>query len=419
MIGKGDPKGILSEREITEVVAEGLASAGLEGKRVLALIPDTTRTAPVPMLFKAVCMSAGPLVRRLDFLVASGTHAPLSEKDYLRHVGITGAEKKSAYRDVSLFNHCWDNPENLTTVGTVPASEIAALTGGLLNEDIPVRLNRLILDYDVLLVIGPVFPHEVIGFSGGNKYFFPGIAGPEIVNATHWLGALITNVKVNGTKDTPVRAVVNRAASMIPKKKICLAFVSVHEGLKGIFFGTPEEAWSRAADLSAAVHVRTTGRRYRTVLGIAPKMYDEIWTAGKVMYKLESIVEDGGELIIYAPHITEISVTHGRNIEKVGYHVRDYFLKQWDQFKDMPRSVLAHSTHVRGTGEFEHGAERPRIRVTLATGIPEALCKKINLGYRDPASIRPEEWKDRESEGIFVVPNAGETLYQLQVTGGK
>ena len=419
MTGRGDKDRLLSEQEIRDAVTKGLAEARVGGKRVLVIIPDTTRTAPVPLLFRAVCEGAGAFSKQLDFLVASGTHAPLSDVDYLKHVGVTPAEKDSHYRNVRLFNHCWDNPENLTTVGTIPSSEISALTDGLLNEDIPVRLNRLILDYDLLLVVGPVFPHEVIGFSGGNKYFFPGIAGPEIVHATHWLGALITNVKVNGVKDTPVRAVVNRAASMIQVEKRCFAFVAVHEGLKGIFFGTPEDAWASAADLSASVHIHIAERSYKSVLGAAPAMYDEIWTAGKVMYKLESVVEDGGELIIYAPHISEVSVTHGQNIERIGYHVRDYFLRQWDRFKDVPRAVLAHSTHVRGTGAYEDGVEKPRIRVTLATGISEARCRRINLGYRDPASIRLEEWKDREDEGVLFVPNAGETLYKLQVSSGK
>ena len=414
MIGRGDAHVLLSEDDIRHVVSEGISACRVSGKRVLAIIPDTTRTAPMPLLFRAVSECVGPTAERLDFLVALGTHAPLSEADYLRHVGIRRAEKDSTYASIRLFNHCWDNAENLVTVGTVPARELSDLTGGLLAEDIPVRLNKRILDYDLLLVVGPVFPHEVVGFSGGNKYFFPGIAGPEIVHATHWLGALITNVRVNGTKDTPVRAVVNRAASMIPVERRCFAFVAVHEGLKGIYFGTPEEAWSAAADLSMQVHIVFSDRSYRKVLGIAPAMYDELWTAGKVMYKLESIVEDGGELIIYAPHITEVSHTHGPAIEAVGYHVRDYFLKQWDKFAGVPRAVLAHSTHVRGTGTYENGVEKPRIRVTLATGIPESRCSRINLGYADPSSIDLDAWKNREPEGRLLVPEAGETLFRLR-----
>jgi hypothetical protein len=150
------------------------------------------------------------------------------------------------------------------------------------------------------------------------------------------------------------------------------------------------------------------------VLSCAPEMYDEMWVGGKCAYKLEPVVADGGELIIYAPHITKISATHGALIERVGYHVRDYFLAQMERFADVPGGVLAHSTHVKGLGTYENGLERPRTTVTLATGIPEALCRKINLGYRDPASVDPEHWRNREGEGYLLVPKAGETLYRLR-----
>jgi hypothetical protein len=143
-------------------------------------------------------------------------------------------------------------------------------------------------------------------------------------------------------------------------------------------------------------------------------MYDELWVGGKCMYKLEPVVADGGELIIYAPHIHEVSVVHGALIESIGYHCRDYFLKQWDKFKDIAWGTLAHSTHVRGVGTYEDGVEHCRIQVTLATGIPEETCCKINLGYRDPASIRFEDYKDREDEGILFVPKAGEMLFRLE-----
>jgi nickel-dependent lactate racemase len=143
-------------------------------------------------------------------------------------------------------------------------------------------------------------------------------------------------------------------------------------------------------------------------------MYDEIWVAGKCMYKLEPVVADGGELIIYAPHIHEISLTHGESIRSVGYHCRDYFLKQWDKFKHLPWTTMAHSTHVRGIGTYENGVEKCRIQVTLATSIPEEVCREINLGYRDPATIDPADYANREDEGVLLVPKAGEMLFHLK-----
>jgi hypothetical protein len=158
--------------------------------------------------------------------------------------------------------------------------------------------------------------------------------------------------------------------------------------------------------------VRVLDRAYPTVLGVAPRMYDELWVGGKVMYKLEQAVADGGRLIIYAPHLRAISRTWGEHIERVGYHVRDYFLGQWERFRGQPWAVLAHCTHVKGLGSFLGGEERPRIEVILATGIPEELCRKVNLGYLDPAAVNPEQYRGREAEGILCVDRAGETLYR-------
>jgi len=148
---------------------------------------------------------------------------------------------------------------------------------------------------------------------------------------------------------------------------------------------------------------------------VLPGMYEEIWVGSKGMYKTEPVVADGGEVILYAPHIHEISVVHGAVIRQIGYHVRDYFVKQWDQFKHLPWAVLAHSTHVKGLGNYENGIECPRIQVTLATGISPEICREVNLGYRDPASIHPDEWANREDEGILLVPHAGETLYRPRI----
>ncbi len=404
---------MLTEEQIETIVAEGLNSLAVNDKRVLVIIPDATRTMPLPLFFKLIAQQLLPRVKALDFLVALGTHPPLSDEALLHLVGLTAEEKAARYPNVRLLNHAWKDPNALTTIGTIPASEIEQISHGLLSQAVPVRLNKLILDYDELLICGPVFPHEVVGFSGGNKYFFPGIAGADIIDFTHWLGALITSYIIIGTADTPVRRVIDRAASFIPVSRHALCSVVTHEGVEGLFFGTPEEAWQQAARLSAQVHVRYVERPYRQVLSVMPKMYDEIWVGAKGMYKMEPVVADGGELIIYAPHIKEISVVHGAVIRQIGYHVRDYFVKQWDKFKDLPWGVLAHSTHLRGIGTYENGVERPRITVTLATGIAREECEQVNLRYRDPATIDPNEWAARHDPDLLVVPRAGEYLYRL------
>ncbi len=386
---------------------EALDRADLAGKRVLIIVPDGTRSGPLGLFFRLFHELLWGKVAALDYLIALGTHKPMSEEAIHHRMGVTAEEMTTRYAGVRVFNHHWEDPATFRDLGTIPASEIEAISRGLFVQDVPVAVNKMIFDYDQVIICGPVFPHEVVGFSGGNKYFFPGISGWDLINFTHWLGAVITSYEIIGTKHTPVRAVINRAASLIDVPKLCLSFVVKEDQVAGVYIGSPEEAWEQAADLSAQVHVIYVDKPYRQVLSIMPEMYDDIWTAAKGMYKLEPVVEDGGEVIIYAPHITELSYTHGKLLDEIGYHVRDYFLKQWDRFKDYPWGVLAHSTHLRGIGTYENGVEKPRIRVTLATGIPKERCERVNLGYRDPATINPEEWMGREDEGILVVPHAG------------
>lgn len=414
-IGIGNTTSFLSEDQVAGVVTNGLDNLKLAGKRVLFIIPDSTRTMPLPMFFRQITNHLMGVAAQLDFLIALGTHPAMSEEAILRLVGISAAEKDGQYASVNIFNHAWKDPQTLIELGQITSEEVVALSEGLLNTPVPVRLNRRILDYDQIVICGPVFPHEVVGFSGGNKYFFPGIAGSDIIDFTHWLGALITSYKIIGTKDTPVRRVINRAAAFIPVPRHAICSVVEHDGVHGVYFGTPEEAYDSAADLSSQVHIKWVDKPYQRVLSVLPEMYDEIWVGAKGMYKMEPVIADGGEVIIYAPHIRELSVVHGQVLREVGYHVREYFTKQWDRFKDYPWGVLAHSTHLRGGGTYDdNGVEHPRINVTLATGISEAECRQVNLGYCDPASIDMKEWANREDEGILLVPRAGEFLYRVK-----
>lgn len=402
----------LGPGQVRDVVRQAVAGWGLEGRRVLLLVPDQTRSCPLGRLFREIHDAVGGRVRQLDVMIALGTHPPLSEEQINRRLEMTAEERRTRYAGVRFLNHAWDDPGQLTEVGRLGRDEVAEITEGRLAQELPVTCNRAVREYDVIVIVGPVFPHEVIGFSGGNKYIFPGISGPEILHFFHWLGALITNPRIIGNKATPVRRLVDRAAALLPVERRAFCMVVDGPELAGLFAGTPEEAWSQAADLSARRHVILTERPYHTVLSCAPAMYDELWVGGKCMYKLEPALADGAELIIYAPHIRQVSQTHGALIRSIGYHTRDYFLCQWERFQRVPWGILAHSTHVKGIGTYRDGVERPRVNVVLATGIPEAECRAINLGYRDPRTVRVEDFQGREGEGVLHVPKAGELLYR-------
>jgi len=414
VIGKGFTDRYLSEAEAHELVEQSIASLAVDGKRVLMIIPDGTRTMPMPLMFSLFQELLAPRVKALDYLVALGTHQPMSDAQLSKLVGRRVVQGQAG--QAHIFNHEWSDPANFCHIGTIPASEISRLSEGLMSQDVPVKLNKLIFDYDQLIICGPVFPHEVVGFSGGNKYFFPGIAGPEIINFTHWLGAVMTNYKIIGAGYTPVRAVIDRAAAFIDRPAACFGLVVTHAGLAGLYFGSPHEAWQAASALSAQLHIVYVDRPFQRVISVMPELYDDLWTGAKGMYKMEPAVADGGEVVIYAPHIIEVSYTHGKIIDEIGYHCRDYFLKQWDRFKQYPGGVLAHSTHLKGLGTYDAatGIETPRVQVTLATSIPEERCRRINLGYLDPATINLQGWQGREDEGILVAPRAGEMLYRVK-----
>lgn len=410
-IGMGFTDRLLDEAEVSHIVRQMFETYDVRDKKVLLIVPDNTRTCPLGLMFRQIYAAIGEQTQALDVLFALGTHPLMGEDRMLERLELTGEEKQNKYAKVKLINHRWDIPGQLVSIGTISAGEIDTISGGLMHEDVPIYINRIIYDYDLLLICGPVFPHEVVGFSGGNKYLFPGISGDETIHFFHWLGAVITNPLVNGTKYTPVRAVVDRAAQAVAVDKLAFCMVVKEGQLAGLYAGEPEPAWSAAADLSSQIHVIYVDEPYNMVLSCAPPMYDELWVGGKCMYKLEPAVAEGGTLIIYAPHIHEVSYTHGKVINEIGYHVRDYFVRQWDRFKHYPRGILAHSSHVKGIGRYEDGREEPRINVVLATGIPKEEAEHINLGYLDPKSVKPEDYT---GEGVLVVPKAGEYLYKLK-----
>ena len=414
VVGRGSEQP-LKDSEIVQICQEALGRLALDGKRILILIPDHTRHARIDLFFHILHELLIKRVRALDFLIATGTHADMEPERIYRHVGITGDEHRTTFSGVRFFNHEHANPSALATIGTIPADEISRLTEGVFAEPIPVTINKKVLEYDHVLLVTPVVPHEAMGFAGGNKYFFPGIAGLDVVQTFHWLGALLTNLKVNGVKDTLTRRVIDRSAEFITTPRTCFAFVvNAKDQPVCLFAGDPIESWSRAADYSARFHITHVERPYKTVLAITPALYEDLWVGGKAMYKLEPIIADGGEVIIYGPQIKTLSFMHEPAIRRIGYHVIEYFTHQWERFSKEPKLILAHSTNVRGIGSFTEGRERPRITVTLATSIPEEVCKRVNLGFQDYHSIDIKSWKSRTGGDFLMVENAGQNLYRLR-----
>jgi nickel-dependent lactate racemase len=411
----GGAEETLRPEQVSEFVATAVAGVGVENQRVCLVVPDGTRTCPLPLLLQAMREGLAS-ASQVTVVIALGTHQGMSDEHLARHLGYNLGELEETYPEWHVLNHEFWLPETFTTVGTISADRIAELTGGLLTDTaVDVRINRHVAEADVVIVVGPVFPHEVVGFSGGNKYFFPGVSGPELINLSHWVGALITSAEMIGMRGiTPVRALIDEAASMIPARRLALSLVvaSGTNALHALAFGTPEESWAACADISSHTHVTYFDHPVRRVLSIMPTKYEDIWTAAKGFYKLEPIVADGGEVIIYAPHITQISVMHP-TISEIGYHNRDYFLGQWDKFRNKPWGDLAHSTHLRGQGTWnrQHG-EVNRVTVTLATGIPEDVVRSVNLNYLDPATVDIAAYE--ADPDTFVEPHAGEVLYRLR-----
>ncbi len=405
---------VLSAAQVTAFIAESLAALDLDGRSVCVIVPDGTRSCPLPLLFGAVHAALHGRVSAMTALVALGTHAAMPAEQLADWLGYPAGRLADRYPGLQVLNHQWHDPDTFVDLGTISADRIGELSGGLLQTAVDVKLNRAVAQHDVALVVGPVFPHEVVGFSGGNKYFFPGVAGQDIIDLSHWLGALITSASIIGTRGvTPVRALIDEAARLIPSQRLALCVVTAATGgLHAVAFGSPEQAWAAAADVAAQTHVRYLDEPARRVLSIMPRKYEDMWTAAKGFYKVEPVVADGGEVIIYAPHISQVARMHPE-INKIGYHCRDYFVKQWDKFRDLHWSVLAHSTHLRGAGSWDEATgERGRVTVTLATGIPEDVVRSVNLNYADPAQL---DIADFEADpDTLVVREAGEVLFRLR-----
>ncbi len=411
----GGPHQQVSDADLARFVEENLAGVPLDGRRVVLVVPDGTRSMPLPLVMRIVHRALVDRVASLTAVIALGTHSYMEPDEIERMLGAEPGGLEALYPGLTVINHEWRDPDQVVEVGTLSADQIEQLSRGSVRQEVRVEINRHVVEADYAIVIGPVFPHEVVGISGGNKYFIPGCATHEIIDLSHWVGALIgVEDMIGSTEITPVRAIINAGSDLIDTEKLalCLVVQSGTGAVEAAAFGTTEDAWAATAQVAAESHTVYLDQPVQRVLAIMPTRYDDIWTAAKGCYKVQPAMADGGEVVIYAPHVTEVSETH-QEIYQIGYHCMEYFTRQAERFDWVPKGVLAHSTHVRGAGTFdpETGVEQNRIRVTLATGISPEVCASVNLGYLDPASIDLDAW--RADPEVMVVENAGEVLFRV------
>lgn len=421
VIGKGSPQEDLSDAELGEIAAEALAEIK-SGARVLAIIPDKTRDDNTDVLFPVVCrILAEKGVEKFDALVAQGTHIPLTAEEKLSKVGIGDGVTIPGLG--KIYDHNWDNPADLVKIGELSAEKVSELTGGLFQKAIPLTINKLVGqgDYDTILIFGGTVPHEVAGFSGGAKYFFPGVSGAELTHATHWLGALATVEKIIGHLETPTRHLIEAAADFIPAKIISFTTVVSREAdnrlrTYGLFAGDFRLALRQAAAISRQVHIKYTGRKYRRVVALLDAHYDELWLGGKASYRLGGVIKEAGELIIYAPHLHCISETHGKFIEKFGGYaplekVKELVAQSGELQSNL--CVAAHLTQVAYAGrKNESGEVVPRYNIKLASLVDEATCQRVNLEFMDYHTFNLADYEN--DADTLIVKRAGNDLYLVE-----
>lgn len=418
LTGKGSPESDLTASDFRSIIFEALSKIAADS-RVLAIISDKTRDDNTDALFPiAAEILAEKKIAKLDALVAQGTHSPMTESEKLLKIGA------KSFSDVpnlgNIFNHDWSNPEKLVTIGELSAEKVLEVTNNLFDKPIPLTINRLLAPaiYDVVLIFGATVPHEVAGFAGGAKYFFPGVAGAELTHATHWLAALATIENIIGRIETPTRHLIEAAADFIPSEVVSFTSVvsrSNENRLRthALFAGDFRLALRRAAEVSRRVHIKYTGRKYKRVVALLDEHYEELWLGGKASYRLGAVIKEAGELIIYAPHLRCISETHGEFIERFGGYaplenVKELVAQSGELQANL--CVAAHLTQVAYAGrKTETGEVVPRYKITLASSVDAETCHRVNLGFMDYQNFRLADY-ERDADTL-IVERAGRDLY--------
>ena len=402
----GGPQTELSHSELKEGMNQALELLGTK-KRVLAIPPDITRFySQAGLLTRFAWEYYGD--RLTDVLPALGTHAAMSPDEIERMFGAVPA---------SLFRvHDWRN--DVVSIGEVPAAFVESVSEGRVSSPWPAQVNRLLLEgeHDLILSIGQVVPHEVIGMANYNKNIFVGTGGSEGINKSHFLGAAYGMERMMGRADTPVRRVLNYASEHFAKDMPIVYVQTVigrnDEGqlvVRGLFIGDDEECFLKAAELSLQVNFQMLEEPLKkVVVYLEPEEFKSTWLGNKSIYRTRMAIADGGELIVLAPGLKEFGEDEeiDRLIRKYGYRTTPEVLDAVKNNNDLEQNLSA-------AAHLIHGSTEGRFSVTYCPGhITREEIESVNYNYANPSEMMKIYDPEKLTDGFNTMPD-GEEIYYI------
>lgn len=402
---KGNINDALSEDELREGLFSSLEKLGLK-ERVLALPPDFTRFhSHAGLLTNFAYKFYGE--KLTDILPALGTHAPMTEKEIIEMFGDI---------PLNLFRvHRWR--EDLITLGEVPSEFVNDVSEGKVNYSWPAQVNKLLVEgnYDLILSIGQVVPHEVVGMANYNKNIFVGTGGREGINKSHYLGAVYGMERMMGRTDTPVRKVLNYASDNFAKH-LPIVYVLTVVGkdifgklvVKGLFIGDDYETFKLASELSLQVNFEMLDEPLKKiVVYLDPSEFKSTWLGNKSIYRTRMAIADDGELIILAPGLKEFGEDKeiDRLIRKYGYKTTPEILKFVDENDELKINLSA-------AAHLIHGSSENRFKIIYCPGnLSKEEIESVNFLYGDLKKMMNKYNPEILKDGFNILPNGEEIFF--------
>ncbi len=402
---KGSVDSDLSKEDLRAGLYEALDKLGSR-KKVLAIPPDITR----------LHSSAGILTEYTweyynnnltDILPALGTHYPMTEKE----IGIMfGKTPKGLFRV-----HDWK--KGLVTLGVVPSDYVKEISEGAVDYSIPIQVDKLLVEgnFDLILSVGQVVPHEVIGMANHNKNVFIGTGGGEGINKSHFLGAAYGMERIMGRADTPVKRVLNYGSDHFAKNLPIVYVLTVvgknakgNLAVKGLFVGDDLECFNLAAELSLKVNfVMLDEPLKKVIVYLDPSEFKTTWLGNKSVYRTRMAIADGGELIVLAPGLKEFGEDKGNDqiIRKYGYVYTPRVLELVKENEDLQKSLGAAAHLIHGTSEG-------RFSITYCPGhISKEEIESVKFNYADLQMMLQKYNPEKLKDGVNIMPDGEEVFY--------